>query len=105
MSVEQILKQLPEAYIPGAAGGRSCVLQFNMSQPAYVAIADDKCALTHGISENPDVDLTMSDENFVELMQGRLNGVMAVMSGKLAVSGDLSLARQMLEFFDASKLA
>lgn len=103
-TVAEIFEKLPFALNADAAQGQDCVLQFNLSEPAYLTIKDGACTVGHGTVDGPDLDISLSDEHFVELMQGRLNGVMALMSGKLSIEGDLGLARQMLDFFDTAKL-
>lgn len=105
MSALEILNKLPDAFIPSAAQGTDCVLQFNLSSPAYVTVSNGACMVTHGLAENPSLKVTISDEHFIQLMQGKLNGMMALMSGKLKVDGELGLARDMLGFFDPAKLA
>lgn len=104
MSAVEILKKLPDAFIPAAAQGASCVLQFNLSTPAYVTISNGTCEVTQGVAEHPSIKVTVSDEHFVQLLQGKLNGMMALMTGKLKVDGDRALARDMLDFFDPAKL-
>jgi len=45
-----------------------------------------------GTIENPKVTITMAAKDFVDLVEGRLNGQMAFMQGKLKLKGDMSLA-------------
>jgi len=45
-----------------------------------------------GKIENPNVTITMAAKDFVDLVEGRLNGQMAFMTGKLKLKGDMSLA-------------
>ncbi|MCC7382227.1 MAG: SCP2 sterol-binding domain-containing protein [Deltaproteobacteria bacterium] len=45
-----------------------------------------------GTIENPKVTITMTAKDFVDLVEGRLNGQMAFMTGKLKLKGDMSLA-------------
>lgn len=104
MSAAEFLKKLPDAFVPEAAVGTDCVLQFNTSQPVYCTIKDGTCAVTEGSAEDPDVTLTMEDEDLIALMKGELNGMTAFMTGKLQVEGDLMLGQRVQGFFDASKL-
>ena len=47
--------------------------------------------------DNVGVTITMSVPDFLGLVQGRLNGRMAFMQGKLKVEGDFSLAMKLKE--------
>lgn len=48
--------------------------------------------VSEGTIDNPGVVVTMSASDFVDLVEGRLNGQMAFMQGKLKIKGDMSLA-------------
>ena len=104
MDAQTLVQQLPKAFRPAEAGGKAHTIQLNISQPAYAVIENGTCAVHAGTAPSSDLTLTMTDENFVELMQGRLNGVAAFMSGKLKASGDLMLAQRLTKIFDASAL-
>ena len=45
-----------------------------------------------GTIEEPSVTIAMDSTDFVDLVEGRLNGQMAFMQGKLKLKGDMSLA-------------
>ena len=45
-----------------------------------------------GAIDEPSVTITMASSDFVDLVEGRLNGQMAFMQGKLKLKGDMSLA-------------
>ena len=50
-----------------------------------------------GEGENADAKctITMADSDFVDMVDGKLNGQMAFMTGKLKIKGDMSLAMKL----------
>jgi putative sterol carrier protein len=103
-SASDLLKKLPTAFQPEAAGDTDCTVQFNISTPMHVVIKNGTCASRDGAAASPDVAITMDDDDLVSLMKGELNGMTAFMTGKLQLEGDLMLAQRMFGFFDSSKL-
>jgi putative sterol carrier protein len=99
-----LLKKLPTAFQPEAAGDTDCTVQFNCSSPMHIVIKDGTCAAKEGATGAADVTITMDDDDLVSLMKGELNGMTAFMTGKLQLEGDLMLAQRMFGFFDSSKL-
>lgn len=104
MKAFDLLGKMPGAVKPDAIDGMDCTVQLNISRPAHVRIVDGACTVHEGAATDPDVSLTMSDDNLVALMTGKLTGVMAFMTGKLKVDGDLMLAKEIPNCFDAAKL-
>ena len=105
MNAFELLDKMPGAVKPDAVEGMDCTVQLNISRPTYVRIADGVCSVHEGVAATPDVSLTLSDDNLVALMTGKLTGVMAFMTGKLKVDGDLMLAKEIPNSFDTAKLA
>jgi len=64
-----------------------------------VRIADGKCQVTSGSVANPDVAFEISAQDLIDLVSGKLNGMEAVMTGKLKIEGDMNLAAQFAQFF------
>ncbi|OTG56391.1 hypothetical protein B9T36_16305 [Acinetobacter sp. ANC 4204] len=100
-----ILNQLPTALNPENTDGVECILQLQLSAPYVIQINDGTCDIQQGENADADVVLTTSDEVFIELITGKISGAMAFMSGKLKIDGDIMLAKEISDYFDASKLA
>ncbi|MGF1510108.1 MAG: SCP2 sterol-binding domain-containing protein [Myxococcota bacterium] len=58
----------------------------------HIDLTKESGHVGEGAIENPGVIITMAGSDFVDLVEGRLNGQMAFMQGKLKVKGDMSLA-------------
>jgi len=54
-------------------------------------------------SAKPDIILTLSDDTFVDLSNGKINGQKAFMSGKLKIKGNMMLATKLDQILKASK--
>jgi putative sterol carrier protein len=81
--------------------GMDVVYQFNLGDEVYsVAIANDAAAVTEGAAENATIELTMSQEDFMDMVNGDLNGQMAFLSGKLKIRGDMALALKLQSIFN-----
>lgn len=105
MTALELLNKLPLALDPQAVAGVNRTLQFNTSQPAYVVIRDGACTVTEGTAETADLTLALSDDDLVGLLTGKLDGMMAMMTGRLKLQGNMGLATQLGRYFDASRLA
>lgn len=66
----------------------------------YVKIADDKADVAKGKVENPTIVLTASAADWLDLMNGRLNGQTAFLTGKLKIQGDVTLAMKLESLFN-----
>jgi len=84
---------------PTKLAGIKAVFQFDISgaDPGVysVAIADGKGVVTEGAHASPDITITMACSDFADLVEGKLDGIKAFMTGKLKVKGDMMLAMQL----------
>lgn len=102
MSVIDTLLQLPTVYRGGPDVDKT--LQFDISRPVYATIKDGVCTVTEGQAAAPNITLRLSDDDLVQLLTGKLDGMTAVMTGKLKLSGYMLLATQIPRWFDRSAL-
>ena len=55
--------------------------------------------MQQGTHASPNMTLTMTAKDYVDMIMGKLNGQMAFMSGKLKIAGDMGLAMKMQTLF------
>jgi putative sterol carrier protein len=63
-----------------------------------VDVNDGKLTVTEGGNE-ADTTITVSEDNFAQLISGDLNPTTAYMTGKLKVKGDMSAAMKLQKLF------
>ncbi|MFM1919818.1 MAG: hypothetical protein RLZZ303_1452 [Candidatus Hydrogenedentota bacterium] len=102
--VSDFFAMVPERVNKDKITGMNCVYQFNIDGENggkwAVKVADGDATVTEGASESPSITLTMTDENFVNLVTGKLNGQTAFLTGKLKIQGDMTLAMKLASVFN-----
>jgi putative sterol carrier protein len=100
---QEIFDQMPSSLNTDAAKGMNATIQFNLSGDNggqwHVTIKDGKAEVSKGTASSPNMTLSMSAQDYVDMTMGKLNGQMAFMSGKLKISGDMGLAMKMQSLF------
>lgn len=61
----------------------------------WVKLADGDAQVGEGEAESPDITLTVDDQNWMDIVNGKLNGQMAFLTGKLKIQGDMTLAMKL----------
>lgn len=84
---------------PSRTGGLQAVYQFNISgdDPGVyqVILTPESAKAVEGEQEIPNCTLEIDSNDFKDMLEGKLNGTAAFMSGKLRVNGDLGLAMRL----------
>ena len=90
---------LPEKFEPEKAADLSAVVLFKISGDNggewVITIKDQKLEITDGTVDNPDMTLIMKDKDYVAMVNGKLSGQKAFMSGKLKFKGDMNLGMKL----------
>ncbi|TAJ22339.1 MAG: SCP2 sterol-binding domain-containing protein, partial [Nitrospirae bacterium] len=77
--------------------------QFDLSGPQggqyHLTIKDGACSVQEGVHPDPQVTFTMSGEDCLGVLRGRLDGPSVFLSGRLRVSGDFGQAIQLKALF------
>jgi phosphatidate phosphatase APP1/putative sterol carrier protein len=102
-TVKEIFADLPSRFNADAGKGINAVVQYHLAGEAggdyYVVIKDGTCQVNEGTHPSPNMTETMAAQDYVDMKNGRLNGQMAFMSGKLKIAGDMGLAMKMESLF------
>lgn len=101
MSFAETLASLREKVASSKLEGNA-VYQFTLTGDNggtfHVVVNDGKGEVKEGAADAADLSVTISDKDFEKLVEGKLNPVMAYMTGKIKVQGDLSLAMKLQGF-------
>ncbi len=99
-TVGQVFEHMPGAFRADRAAGLDVVFQYRISGPGggdwYVAVKDGRCEVRQGEHAGPTTTIMMSEEDFLSLIQGKLNAMQAFTSGRLKIQGDL-MKSQLIE--------
>lgn len=92
-----------ENLIAEKAGDMNAAVAFDLSGENggqwTVKIADGACAVEDGIVDGADATISMAGSDYVDMMTGKLNPMMAFMGGKVKVSGDLNTVMKFQTMF------
>ncbi|MHC4391046.1 MAG: SCP2 sterol-binding domain-containing protein [Planctomycetota bacterium] len=89
-----IFKEMPNRFNAEAAGDWNTVVQFNVSGDGggewILKVADGKCTVDEGKIEDAIATVNTDAETWVGVNTGTVNPMMAFMSKKLAVTGNMA---------------
>jgi len=100
-SAKEVFAEIQERLTanPEKTKGMNAVYQFDLSGDEggqwHIAINDGTASVKEGQAESPNVTISMSASDFVDMATGKLDGTMAFMSGKLKLKGDMGLAMKL----------
>jgi putative sterol carrier protein len=95
MSVADLFNSMPARFQSDNAGDANMSILFDLSGPEggqwFVNIVDGKLDVSEGTpAATPSATVSMTAEDFQAMSSGSLNPMMAFMTGKVKVDGDLN---------------
>ncbi|MBC8292007.1 MAG: SCP2 sterol-binding domain-containing protein [Proteobacteria bacterium] len=105
-NIQQVFEEMPRRFNSAAAAGLTAVYQYELSGDGggtwHVVIANgviEGDLAQAGAHPKPNISVTISVADFLDMINGELNPQMAFMGGKLKIKGDMSLAMKMQQIF------
>jgi putative sterol carrier protein len=102
-SCKQAFDLMPGRFNKDAAKGLDAVYQFDLSGDGggkwQVHIGNDQCEVKEGAHPAPNITISMTAQDYLDMLAGKLNGQMAFMTGKLRIAGDMGLALRLQSLF------
>ncbi len=102
-SVKESFDAMSANFNAEKAAGMKAVYQWDVTGDGggkwNAEIADGACNVSEGEHASPNITITVSSGDWLDILNGKLDGQMAFMSGKLKVKGDMSLAMKLKTLF------
>lgn len=102
-SVQEIFDHIDEGFEPDKAEGVDAIFQFDLTGPTggkyWIQVVNKQAQVQQGEHPSPTMVLTSVAEDYLAVVNGELNPMMAFMQGKIKVKGDMGLALKLQSMF------
>jgi putative sterol carrier protein len=92
---------LPNKFDPHKAANLDAVIQMNITGPDggqwIITVRNQKMDIKEGVHPSPVLAVKIADQDFLALVNGKLNAVGAFMAGKIEFKGSMSLGLKLVE--------
>ena len=92
-TVKETFDNMASRFRADKAAGVNATIQYDITGDQggtwNAVIKDGACNVTQGVATGPNLTLTMSSQDWLDMTGGKLSGQMAFMSGKLKLKGNL----------------
>lgn len=99
--VAHFFQDMPARFIPENSKGVEATVSYNITGKGggkwTVTIKDGKMTLTEEILKNPRVYIVCRDKDYHDIVTGKLDGVTAVVTGKMGIEGDIGFMAELRE--------
>ena len=106
-TVKEYFDTLDQRFDYGASKGVKACFQFELTGDGggiyCVNVDDGTMSIAEGGNDAASITITISAEHYLKMAHGKLNGQMAVMTGKMKVKGNMGLAMKMKKLFPVVK--
>jgi len=93
-------KVLPTRFDPEKAKGIDATVQMDIKGTIggtwIITIKDQKMVVKEGVHPSPTMGIRIADSDFIDVVNGKLSGIKALMAGKLEFSGSIGTGMKLL---------
>ena len=104
-TVKEVFDGMAKQFRPDKAVGVNATIQYEITGDQggtwHAVVKDGTCTVSAGAAPTSNLTLTMSSQDWLDMIGGKLSGQMAFMSGKLKLKGDMGLAMKIAGMFQA----
>jgi len=94
-------KVLPDRFNPNKTKGIDVTVQISITGPNggewTVTIKDQKLEIKEGTHSSPTLMVNMAEKDYMDVVNGKISGEKAFLTGKLKLKGNLALALKLRE--------
>jgi putative sterol carrier protein len=104
-SVKEYFETLSQRFVAEAAKSIQAVFQFELTGAGtyHVVVDHGTMNVVEGSHPSPTATIKMAGDDYVKMVNGKLNGAMLFMKGQMKVTGNVLLAQKMQGIFPPSK--
>ena len=74
-----------------------------MATHYYFTVAHEAIDVQHGQHASPDVTIAMKESDYLAMVNGKLSGSWALMTGKVKIDGDMALVLKLQSLFSQDR--
>lgn len=97
MTAKEFITGLPQQVKPDVLAGLATVFHFNIEGDNgglyTVKVEDGKLEVSEGLSGEPKCVVKAKDQNFIDVVTGKTNAMMALLMGKIKISNQGELLK------------
>jgi putative sterol carrier protein len=102
-TVKEIFEVMPRSFNQAAAAGMQAVILFDITGEGggkwFVEIRNDKISIAPEYGSKPDLTISATVKDYIDISTGALNEQLAFMTGRITARGDTSLAMKLPRIF------
>lgn len=98
--IDELIEKIPNSFLSAETSNINAVILLDLTgkDPGkyHIKIENGRSSVEKGGINNPDLSLSCSSEDLLMLSRGELDPGKAFMTGRLGISGDISIALKLL---------